>query len=98
MTSCSGTDEDRSSPAPELPRHGPPSDLALSIEQDFRALVEVLSNPPKGFDALDQELLDHLRRARDAAARGLRLSQRLVRMAEFADSPKSGAQWEAGAE
>ena len=84
MVSHSSEGDDVSNPAPELHRKAPPSDLAISIEDDFRALVEILSKASGGSDALEGELADHLRRAMEAAEQGLRLSQRLVKMAELA--------------
>ena len=86
---ASESDGEPTIPAPGLREAGPPIELANSIRKDFRALVEVLSNRPEGFDQLDGELVDHLRRARDAAAQGLRLSERLVKIAKLADSAKT---------
>ena len=84
MVSHSSNGDDVSNPAPELRRQAPPPDLAISIEEDFRALVEILSKAAGGSDSLEGEIGDHLRRAREAAEQGLRLSQRLVRMAQLA--------------
>jgi hypothetical protein len=76
--------DDVSNPAPELRRQPPPPDLAISIEEDFRALVEILSKAAGCSDSIEGEIADHLRRAREAAEQGLRLSRRLVKMAERA--------------
>ena len=91
MASHSGSDDDVSGSASALRRPAPPSDLAISIEQDFRALVDILSHEPEGSGMLDGEFLDHLRRAREAAQQGLRLSERLVKMAERAEDGQRGA-------
>ena len=82
-------DGESSTPVPGLREAAPPIELANSIQQDFRALVEILSSSPQGSDELDGELFNHLQRARDAAAQGLRLSERLVKMAKLANSAKT---------
>lgn len=84
MVSHGSSGDDVSNRSAELQRQAPPPGLAISIEEDFRALVEILSKASDGSDALEGELADHLRRAKEAAEQGLRLSERLVKMAELA--------------
>jgi translation initiation factor 2 beta subunit (eIF-2beta)/eIF-5 len=66
-------------------------DLAVSIEQDFRALVEVLSREAERSGNKDGEIVMHIARAREAAERGLRLSERLVKIAESNRAQKQSA-------
>ncbi len=84
MVSHGSSGDDVSNRAVELKRQAPPSGLAISIEEDFRALVAILSEASDGSAVFEGELADHLRRARKAAEQGLRLSERLVKMAELA--------------
>ena len=64
--------------------HGDPGSLAASIEKDFRALVALLAQQAERLGKDDHEALAHIARAAEAAERGLRLSERLVQMAESA--------------
>lgn len=51
---------------------------ALSIAQDFAALVEILERQLKLVSPADDDIRSHLSKARDAAKRGARLSDELV--------------------
>ena len=60
-------------------------ELAASVANDFRALVELLARQTKSIGSDDGEVRAHLARASDADERGLRISEQLLKMAEFAD-------------
>lgn len=57
-----------------------PSACAVAIEEDFRALVEVLSNHAISSQIFDHDVLAQIAAAKSAAERGLELSQQLVDM------------------
>lgn len=57
-----------------------PSKFAIAIEEDFRALVDVLSNGAINSEMFDAQVLEQIAAARSAAERGLRLSRQLVDM------------------
>ena len=57
-----------------------PSAFAAAIEEDFRALVEVLSDGAINSQMFDQQVLAQIAAAKSAAERGLQLSQQLVDM------------------
>ena len=57
-----------------------PTALAAAIEQDFRALVEVLSDQAINSEMFDDQVLAQIAAARSAAERGLELSRELIDM------------------
>ncbi len=75
---------DRAELSPGVER-GDSRELAASVANDFRALVQLLARQAKSIGSDDGEVRAHLARATDAAERGLRLSEQLLKMAEFAD-------------
>ena len=54
--------------------------FAAAIEEDFRALVQILSSQSINSEMFDEQVLAQIAAARSAAERGLELSRRLVDM------------------
>lgn len=57
------------------------ADTAVSIEQDFRRLVQTLQVTLESIDPSDAELLQQISSTKTVADRGLRLSKMLTKLA-----------------
>jgi hypothetical protein len=55
-------------------------ETAVSIEQDFRRLVQTLEGALARSEAIDEELLQQISSTKNVAERGLRLSRILTRL------------------